>query len=138
MFDEGAGVQFGYCLGWLFLRVHDNRAVPRDWLLDGLARNQQETNSFYAGLHHDLISAVKEHQRMIADVVDWRSIWFCHIVREHGSRLRGVPERARASEHVRKGVARGLDLEPLANSGWHRNVEVIGIGCDAFHRPSLA
>src|SRR4029077_8489337 len=111
---------------------------PRDWLLDGLARNQQETNSFAASLHHDLISAVEEHQRMIADVVDGRGVWFCYVVREHRPRFRGVPERTGASEHVRKGVARSLDLQPLANSRWHRNVEVIGIGCDTFHRTSLA
>jgi len=43
----------------LFLRVHDNGAVPGDWLLERLARDEQEADPFVAGLHHDFVAAVE-------------------------------------------------------------------------------
>src|SRR2546426_724630 len=69
MFDERSGLQFGYCLAQLFLRVHHDRAVPCNRLLDRLARYQKETDTLVAGLDSDLVAAVEEHQRGGAVIV---------------------------------------------------------------------
>ena len=74
MFDEGAGLQFGHCLAQLLLRIHHDRAVPCNRFLNRLARNQQESDTLVARLHHDLVAAVEEHQRVVADIVDGRRI----------------------------------------------------------------
>ena len=66
MLQERPLLEFPECLPKLFLRVHHNRAVPRHRLLDGLARYQQKSDALRARLHHNLIAAVKEHQRVVA------------------------------------------------------------------------
>jgi len=60
----------------LLLRIHHDRPIPCDRFLDRLARHQQEADALVAGLHHDLVAAVKEHQRVIAHVVDGRRVRF--------------------------------------------------------------
>ncbi len=67
MFDEGAGVQFGYGLAYLFLRVHHDGAVPGYRLLDWLTGDQQKTDALVAGLDSDLVAPVEQHQRVVAD-----------------------------------------------------------------------
>ena len=74
MFDERAGVQVCHRLADLLLRVHHDRAVPGHRLFDGLARDQQESNSFLSGLNADFIATIEEHERMIVDVVNRRCI----------------------------------------------------------------
>src|SRR4029077_10685486 len=118
MFDERARMQFGYCLAKLFLCIHHDWAVPRNRLFDWLAGYQQETDSFATSLDDDLISAVKEHERVIVDVVDGRGVRINDLIRKDRPRIRGVTERAGAREDVSESVARRLDLEPLAKAGW--------------------
>jgi hypothetical protein len=49
MFDEVTGLHVGHCLAYLLLRVHYDRAVPCNRLLDRLARHQQEADASIAG-----------------------------------------------------------------------------------------
>ena len=58
--DEVARAQVGEGLGQFFLRVHDDRAVPCNRLLDRLAGDQQETDAFLAGLHDHFIAGVED------------------------------------------------------------------------------
>ena len=53
----------------LGLRVHHDRAVPCDRLLDRLAGHEQEADAFVAGLHRDLVAAVEQHERAIAGLL---------------------------------------------------------------------
>src|SRR5437660_3984366 len=138
MFDEIAGVQFGDGLAQLLLRIHYYGAVPGNRLLDRLAGDEEKTDSFAAGLHHDLISTIEEHERMIADVVDGRGVGVNDLIRENRPRIRCVAECARARKDVGKGVSRRLNLEPLAKSRRNRNVEITGIRRHAFDWTSLA
>src|SRR5579871_918048 len=67
--DEGAVVQLRDRLLQLSLGVHHDRAVPRDRLLDGLARDQQEADAFVSGLDRHLVTAVKQNQGSIASAL---------------------------------------------------------------------
>src|SRR5205807_10347582 len=98
MLNESVILKFGNRLPELLLRVHHDRAVPSDGLLDRLARHQQESNPLAPCLHHDLVSAVDEHQRMIADVVHRPAIGFRDMLSQYRARSRGVAERAAARE----------------------------------------
>src|SRR5437899_3603563 len=138
MLNESVILKFGNCLPELLLRVHHDRAVPSDGLLDRLARHQQESNPLVPCLHHDLVSAVEEYQRMIPDVVHWPAIGFRDMLSQYRARIRGVAERAGAREHVGKRVTRSVDFEPFPLTRRHKNVEVIRIGSYSFHRPLFA
>src|SRR5438445_13869357 len=112
MLNESVILKFGNRLPELLLRVHHDRAVPSDGLLDRLARHQQESNPLVPCLHHDLVSAVEEYQRLIADVVHWPAIGFRDMGSQYRQRIRGVAERAGACEHVGKLVTRRVHYEP--------------------------
>ena len=120
------------------MRVHHDGAVPGHWFFDGLAGDEQEADAFVACLDSDFVAAVEEHQRVIFDVVDRLRIGFGYLFGQNGARFRGIAERAGAREHVSKGVARGLDFEPLALTGRNGNVEVIRISSHALDRPLFA
>src|SRR2546427_7118786 len=138
MLNESIILKFGNRLPELLLRVHHDRAVPSNGLLDRLARHQQESNPLVPCLHHDLVSAVEEYQRMIADVVHRPAIGFRDMLSQYRARIRGVAERAGAREHVGKRVTRSVDVEPFPLTSRHKNVEVIRIGSYSFHRPLFA
>ena len=72
--DEGAILQLAHGLAQFGLGVHDDGAIPRHRLLERLARDEQEADALRAGLHHDLVAAVKEHERMVFRVVDRRRV----------------------------------------------------------------
>jgi len=79
----------------LLLRIHHDRPIPCDRFLDRLARHQQEADALVAGLHHDLVAAVKEHQRVIAHVVDGRRVRFRDLLGQNRTgceESRKVPE----------------------------------------------
>ena len=59
---EGSFPQFLVGLLELRLGVHHDRAVPRDGLLEGLARDQKEAEAVVPRLHHDVVAAIKQHQ----------------------------------------------------------------------------
>src|SRR4029079_11178525 len=46
----------------LFLRVHHDRAVPRDRLVDRLARHQQKSHRLVSGGHGDKITVGEPHE----------------------------------------------------------------------------
>src|SRR5207253_9433579 len=106
MLNESVILKFGNRLPELFLRVHHDRAVPSDGLLDRPARHQQESNPLVPFLHHDPVSAVEEYQRMIADVVHRPTIGISYTLSQYRARIRGVAERAGARRHVGKRVTR--------------------------------
>jgi hypothetical protein len=66
MLDEVAGLQLRPGLSKFLLRIHDDGSVPGDRLFDRLTRDQQEPDALIAGLNDDLVSAVEQHQGMIA------------------------------------------------------------------------
>src|SRR3990172_3750358 len=57
MLDKRSVVKSRQRLSQLRLCVHHDRPVPRDRLLNRLARHKQKTNPFIPGLHSDFISA---------------------------------------------------------------------------------
>src|SRR3989442_14275733 len=138
MLNESVILKFGNRLPELLLRVHHDRAVPSDGLLDRLARHQQESNPLVPCLHHDLVSAVEEYQRMIADVVHWPAIGFRDMLSQYRARIRGVAERAGAREHAGKRVPRSGDFEPFPSTRRDKNVRVIRTVETSFHRSPFA
>jgi hypothetical protein len=78
MLDEVAGLQFRHRLSKFLLRIHNDGSVPGDRLFDRLTRDQQEPDALIAGLNDDLVSAVEQHQGMIAYIV------FCRCVSIRG------------------------------------------------------
>src|SRR5258708_3632902 len=49
----------------LLLRVHHDRPIPRDRLLERLARDQQEADTIVAGLYREFVAAVKKYERPV-------------------------------------------------------------------------
>src|SRR3569623_1519860 len=64
--DEGAAAQLRNCGLQFGLRVHDDRSVQRDRLLDRLAGDEQEAPPSLARLHADLVAAVEHDERTVA------------------------------------------------------------------------
>ena len=75
---------------------------------------------------------------MIANVVHRRGAGFRCLLGQNRAGFRGVAECARAREDVGKGIARGLDFEPLPLAWSNRDIEVIRIRGHTFHRSFLA
>ena len=53
--QEGALLQLAEGLAQLLLRVHHDGAVPGHWLLERLAGDQQEADTVFSRLYHQLI-----------------------------------------------------------------------------------
>src|SRR5947209_12445301 len=53
----------------LFLRVHDDRAVPGYGLLERLPRNQEEADAVVTGLHRNLVAPVEQHKRAVVGLL---------------------------------------------------------------------
>src|SRR5262245_54289485 len=64
--DERAVAQLQGGLLQLGLGVHHDRPVPGDRLLDRLAGDEQEADTFLAGLHRHLVAAVEHDERAVA------------------------------------------------------------------------
>src|SRR5260370_25690891 len=97
-FQEGAFLQFGEGLAELLLRVHDNRTVPGDRLLQGLAGNEEEADAFVAGLHDDFIAAIEEDQGSIVGGGGRGGVQPAYRLRGDGEGLAGVATFATAGE----------------------------------------
>src|SRR6266700_2610330 len=110
MFDEATGLQLGHSLAKLFLRVHDDWAIPRYRLLDRLTRYQQEPDTLIGGLNSDFVPAVEKHQRVITYLVFGLRIRIYGRFGQDRARIRRVSKRARAGKDISKCIARGLDL----------------------------
>jgi len=61
-----------------------------------------------------------------------------NLVCQNRARVRGVAERAEASEHVSKSVPRRLDLESLSLSWFDGDIEVTRISCHRFWLDDLS
>src|SRR5437588_4165569 len=138
MLDETAVLQLGHCLAQLLLCVHHDRTVPCNWLCDRLAGDQQESDTLTPSLHHDFVSAVKQYQRVIADIVDGGRVGLSHLLGENCSRVGSVTERSRTCENISESIARSLDFKALPLTRQNRYVQVVRISCDAFDRTALA
>src|ERR1051325_12199155 len=104
--DKGAAAQLADRLLQFLLRIHDDRAVPGDRLLDRLPRHQQEADAALAGLHRDLVAAVEQHQRAIADQLAQQDLFAADLLLgQNSERLRGGAKAAVAFEDVGEGVA---------------------------------
>ena len=64
-FQEGSFTELGKSLAELLLCVHHDRTVPSHGFLEGLSRDQQESDSIISCLHHDLVTAIKQHERAV-------------------------------------------------------------------------
>src|SRR5713101_2713118 len=107
MFDEASGLQLGNSLAKLFLRVHDDWAIPRHRLLDRLTRYQQEPDTLIGGLHHDLVATVEKHQRVITYLVFGLRVRIYGRFGQDRARIRRVSKSTGAREYVSKCIARG-------------------------------
>src|SRR5262245_24379697 len=137
--DEGAVAQLAHRLLQLGLRVHHDRAVPGDRLLDRLARDQEKAGALLAGLDRHLVAAVEQHERAVAGALAHETLApTVVLLGEHAERLRGARKRAGALEHVCEGVPRGFHRQALAAPGRHEDVEVARLGRGAVDRPTLA
>ncbi len=68
-------------------RRFSDACIPRNRLFDGLARDQKETDALVPGLNSDLITAVEDHQRVIADVLHGRGSGFSCLLRQNRARF---------------------------------------------------
>src|SRR5262245_27113243 len=137
--DERPIAQLSDRLLQLGLGVHDDRAIPRNRLLDWLARDQQEPDALVAGLDRDLVSAVEQHERAVAGALADQGVSaLAFLLGQDAERLRRIAERARSREHVGEGLPRGLDREGLASARRHGDVEITRIRRDPLHGTTLA
>jgi hypothetical protein len=104
MLDEVAGLQLRHRSSKFLLRVHDDGSVPGDRLFDRLTRNQQEPDARITGLNDDLISAVEQHQRVIACIVLCRCVSSRGLFRYNRARIGAIAKRSSATKNLRKGV----------------------------------
>src|SRR6185295_7798986 len=113
MLDERAVLKFANGLLNFRIRVHHDRPVPGDRLLDRLARYKQEVNAFIAGLYRYLVAGVEQHERTVAGALAHKQFAAsgAFFLSEHAEGLRRAAESAGAREHVGKGVPIGFDLE---------------------------
>src|SRR5580693_6364857 len=136
--DELAGLQLAHCLLQLRLRVHDDGPVPRHRFLERLTGNKQEADAFRAGLDHDLVAAVEEHQRMVFRIVGGWRVWVDGRLGQYGMRGRRIAEGSRAGKDIREGVASGFYLDAPALTRRNRNVDVARVCSHALDRPGFA
>src|SRR5580658_9895619 len=125
--DEFARLQFVHRLLQLGLRVHHDRPVPRHRLLERLAADKQEANPLRPGLHHDLVAAIEENERVVLRVVDRLRIGIDPRLGQHSPRRRCVAKRPRSREDISKCVACRLHLDGFALEWWHRDVDIARI-----------
>jgi hypothetical protein len=60
--NEASAIEFGDGLANLFLRIHHDRAVPRNRFFDRFTRDEQEPNAFRASLDGDLVAAIEQDE----------------------------------------------------------------------------
>src|SRR5581483_7242196 len=135
--EKRALLQFFEGLAQFLLRVHYDRSIPGNRLLEGLARNQQEAHAVFAGLDLHFVAAVEQYERAILGLRGRRGIQPIDHFGRHGERAGGIAEFAAAREDVSEGVAGGLDGQRPSAPGRHGHVEINRVGCDAVHRASL-
>src|ERR1700692_1825006 len=75
---------------------------------------------------------------MIADIVFRWSIGVGGVFGQDCTRIRSVAERARAGEYIGKGVARGLNLEPLFLARSNRDIKIVRVGGNTLYRSTLS
>ena len=91
--DERSVAQLGNGLLKLSLRIHNDRPVPCDRLLDRLAGDQQESDAVLAGLHGDLVAAVEQHKRAVAGPLRYQDlIVFARLFGQDAERRRRLAE----------------------------------------------
>src|SRR5580658_3364973 len=91
LLDERAAAQFGKGLLQFGLRVHHDRAVPGDRLLDRLAGNEEKADALLAGLHRDLVAAVEQNERAVAGLLARHDLAAAlGLFGEHAGRRRGA------------------------------------------------
>src|ERR1700722_1377709 len=137
--NERALPQLRESLLQLGLRVHHDRAVPGDRLLDRLAGHKNETNALVAGLHGDFVAGIEQHERTVAGLLAHQDL--VHAVGffgEHTEGLRGGAEIARALEHVGESLTLDLNLQRFTFARRHPDVEITRVGGDALDRATLA
>src|SRR5215471_10104841 len=94
MLNELAALQFCQSLSQFLLGVHDDRTVPGNRLLNRLARYQEKTDAFVAGLNDNLIAAIEEHERVIAGLVLRVGFRVDSRFSQNRARIRCIPECA--------------------------------------------
>src|ERR1041385_5199351 len=102
--QEGPLLELIVGLPELLLRVHDDRPVPGDGLLERLPRHQEEPDPLVAGLHRDLIAAGEEHQRAVLRLRGEGGVGPADSLGRDRQRPGGVAELPRSREDVREGV----------------------------------
>ena len=137
--DKRTAAQLGERLLQFGLRVHHDRAVPGDRLLDRLARHEEEANAFVAGLHRHFVAAVEDDERPVAGLLaDQDLVGAVGLLGEHAEGLRGGAEVAGSLEHIGESVALQLDRKRLALARRHPDIEIARVGGDALDRAALA
>src|SRR6185437_5800966 len=98
--DERAALQIAHRLPNLLLRVHHDGAVPSDRLFNRFAGDKQEVNSFWRGLDGDLVTAIKQYERVILDVIDGRGLRSMDLFRYDSLGIGSIAKPAGAGDYV--------------------------------------
>ena len=138
LFQERAFLQLQVRFLELLLRVHDDGAVPGHGLFQRFSGDEEETDAFVAGLHHDLVALIEEHERAVFRGGGRRGVRPADRLGRHRKWIGGVAEFCRAREHVGERMARRLDGQSFSLAGRHGNVKINGVGGDAVDRAGLS
>src|SRR6185437_6214524 len=87
---------------------------------------------------HDLVAAIEQHQRMIADGSHRVVFVASYALSQDALWPRSIAKLARTLEDVSEGVPRSLNLQRLAFACRHEYIDVIRVGGNAFHRSRLS
>ena len=105
---------------------------------NGFPDDQEEPDPFVPGLHRNLVSAVKEHERAVFRLRGRRRVRPADPFGRHRQRLGRVAELTGSAEDVRKGVPGHLDRQRPSPARRHRYIQVDRIGRDTVHGAALA
>src|SRR5262245_36773308 len=102
LLDERAVLKLEDRLPQLLLRVHHDRPVPGDRLLERLSRDQQEPDSLIPGLHHHLVTSIEQHERPVADRFVDRVLVPAAEIGLHRTRVGSIAKLTRTLEDIRE------------------------------------
>src|SRR5262249_20879102 len=136
-FQKCSFLQFRECLPQLLLRIHHDRTVPGDRLLERLAGDQQEPHSILSRLNGNFVAAIKEDERAVVCFRGRGCVRPLDRLGRNRERTRCVAEFSTAGKNVSECVPARLNRKALALARRDGYVEVDGIGGDSVHGTCL-
>src|SRR5215472_13551298 len=138
LLQEGSLLQFPERFAQLLLRIHHDRAVPCDRLLERLTRHQKKSNAVVARLHRDLVTTIEKYERTIVSLRGGRGVRPLHRLRRDLQRSGRVAEFSTSAKHISERMPRGFDGQSLTPARRYGDIEINWIRSDSFHWSLLA